>query len=277
MKGLGALFGLELVDALRSRWMAFVALVYVVVFGSFVAIGLGESSMLGFTGLSRVVLNLSSAVILVLPLLSLVATATVVPRARVTGLFDVLLVQPVPRKAWMIGLFGSRLVVLLAPLVLVLGAIVFVGVRSGEAHALVLEALRTVAIATALVVAYAGVGLALGTVAATPDQAEVYALVVWVLGAAVPDLALLGILLRWQLPPAWVFALAAANPMEAARIGILSGIDPDLSLLGPVGFWIANDLGAARAFLFGALWPLGLGVVCAVVATRRFERADLVT
>ena len=277
MKGLGALFGLELVDALRSRWMAFVALVYVVVFGSFVAIGLGESSMLGFTGLSRVVLNLSSAVILVLPLLSLVATATVVPRARVTGLFDVLLVQPVPRKAWMIGLFGSRLVVLLAPLVLVLGAIVFVGVRSGEAHALVREALRSLAIATALVVAYAGVGLALGTFAATPDQAVVYALVVWVLGAAVHDLALLGVLLRWQLPPAWVFALAAANPMEAARIGILSGIDPDLSLLGPVGFWIANDLGAARAFLFGALWPLGLGVVCAVVATRRFERADLVT
>jgi len=276
MKGFAPLFHLELVDALRSRWLAFVAAVYVLVFGSFLAIGLRESSMLGFTGLSRVVLNLSSAVVLVLPLLSLVATVTVIPRARVTGLFDVLLVQPVPRSSWLFGLFASRLVVLLAPLAVVLGAVAAVGLRSGESSALVVEALRTLAIAAAMVVAYAGIGLALGTFASSPDKAVVFALVVWVLGAAVHDLALLGVLLRWQLPPVAVFALAAANPMEAARIGILSGVDPDLSLLGPVGFWIANDLGALRAFLFGALWPLALGVAGIAIARARFERSDLV-
>lgn len=277
MKGFGPLFRLELVDALRSRWLAFVAVVYVLVFGSFMAIGLRESSMLGFTGLSRVVLNLSSAVVLVLPLLALVATVTVIPRARVTGLFDVLLVQPVPRSAWLFGLVASRLVVLLAPLALMLAALAAVGVRSGEPPALVSEALRTLAIAFAIVVAYAGLGLALGTFASSPDKAVVFALVVWVIGAAVHDLALLGVLLRWELPPVAVFALAAANPMEAARIGILSGVDPDLSLLGPVGFWIANDLGAKRAFLFGALWPLALGLGAIAIARARFERSDLVS
>jgi ABC-2 type transport system permease protein len=276
MKGFLPLFHLELADALRSRWLAFVALVYVGVFGSFLGIGLRESSMLGFTGLSRVVLNLSSAVVLVLPLLALVATVTVIPRARATGLFDVLLVQPVPRSAWLFGLLASRLVVLLAPLAVMLAGIVVVGLRAGESSALITEALRTVTIATAMVVAYTGLGLALGTFASSPDKAVVYALVVWVLGAAVHDLALIGVLLRWELPPVAVFALAAANPMEAARIGILSGVDPDLSLLGPVGFWIANDLGALRAFLFGSLWPLLIGVVGVLVARVRFERADLV-
>src|SRR6185436_8036190 len=69
-----AFFRLELADALRSRWLSFIVLVYGVVFGTFIWLGLRESSVLGFTGLSRVVLNVSNAVVVVLPLVALVAT-----------------------------------------------------------------------------------------------------------------------------------------------------------------------------------------------------------
>jgi ABC-2 type transport system permease protein len=276
MSGVLTFFRLELADALRSKWLVFVAAIYVVVFGAFLTIGLRESSMLGFTGLSRVVLNLSTAVVLVLPLVALVATATTIPRARVTGVFDVLLVQPVKRNAWLLALALSRLLVLLAPLAVLLAAIVVVGLRQGESTALVMEAARTLAIASALVAGYTGIGLALAAFASTPDKGVIYALVVWIMGAAFHDLALLGVLLRWRLPPMAVFSLAASNPMEAARIGILSGIDPDLSLLGPVGFWIANDLGATKAFLLGVSWPLVLGLVGFGIARARFLRSDLV-
>ena len=64
--------------------------------------------------------------------------------------------------------------------------------------------------------------------------------------------------------------------MEAARLAILSGVDPELSVLGPVGFFLANTLGAARTFAVGVVWPLLLGVVTTWLAMRRVERMDAV-
>jgi len=69
-----AFFRLELNDALRSRWLVFTAAVYALVFTGFIWLGLRESSVLGFTGLSRVVLNMANAVALVVPLVALVAS-----------------------------------------------------------------------------------------------------------------------------------------------------------------------------------------------------------
>jgi hypothetical protein len=42
-----------------------------------------------------------------------------------------------------------------------------------------------------------------------------------------------------------VFALVVANPVEDARFALLSGIDHDLSTLGPVGFYLVGRLGDA--------------------------------
>ena len=86
-----ALLRLELADAVRSRWLSFVLLSYTLVFGAFGWLGLRESSVLGFTGLSRVVLNAANAVVVLLPLVALVATSQAVVRARSSGLFELIL------------------------------------------------------------------------------------------------------------------------------------------------------------------------------------------
>ncbi len=76
-----ALFRLELADALRSRWLAFTSATYALVFAAFLWLGLRESAVLGFTGLSRVVLNVSNAVVITVPLAALVATSQSIVRA----------------------------------------------------------------------------------------------------------------------------------------------------------------------------------------------------
>lgn len=81
---------------------------------------------------------------------------------------------------------------------------------------------------------------------------------------------------RFELPPVTVFALAAANPVQAARLAILSGVDPELSILGPVGFWLATNLGPGLSLLVGIGWPLGLGTAALLGAAARFQRGDLV-
>jgi hypothetical protein len=64
--------------------------------------------------------------------------------------------------------------------------------------------------------------------------------------------------------------------VEAARIAILSGVDPDLSVLGPVGFWLANTLGSKVSFAIGVGWPALLGTFALWRAERRLMKGDLV-
>lgn len=275
MSATRAFFRLEIADSLRSRWVTFTAAVYVIVFGSFVWLGLRESSVLGFTGLSRVVLNVSNAVVIVLPLVSLVATSQAVVRARTSGFFELFLAQPCKRSEWFRAVLASRLMVIVAPLVILLLITLAVGLAARET-ALTPLVLRSVLCVVSLVWAFVGIGLWLSSIAPTPERATVYALLAWLTATALHDFALIGLLLKLRLAPKAVFALAALNPVEAARLALLGGIDPELTILGPVGFWLANSLGARWTLIIGVGWPAILGCVCAWLALRRFERSDLV-
>jgi ABC-2 type transport system permease protein len=272
-----ALFRLEMADALRSRWVVFTAAVYALVFAAFVWLGLRESSVLGFTGLSRVVLNVANAVVVAVPLVALVATSQSIVRARTSGFFELVLAQPCRRNDWLLAVVASRIVVVLGPLALLLLATLGAGMvlRDGD-EALAPLVARSLAITAALAWSFVGIGMFASSVAPTPERATVYALLAWLVAAALHDFALIGAMLRFHLTPAAVFAIAAANPVEAARVALLSGVDPELGVLGPVGFWLANTFGSKLTLLVGVGWPLLLGTLCLGLASRRLGRADLV-
>jgi len=271
----GALLRLEMADALRSRWVLFTAAAYVVVFGAFVWLGLRESRVLGFTGLSRVVLNVSNAVVIVLPLVALVSTNQGIVRARATGLFELLLAQPVARADWLFAAVTSRLLVIVGPLLVLLAGTLAAGWTSGEQSLAPLVG-RTLLVVSSLSFAFVGIGFFVSSAARTTERATVYALVAWLGASVLHDFGLIGALLRWRLSAEAVFILAAVNPVEASRIAILSGVDPELSVLGPVGFWLANTLGPRLALAVGVGWPLLLGGVALLLARRNLDRSDLV-
>jgi len=270
-----AFFRLELADALRSRWLSFIVLVYGVVFGTFIWLGLRESSVLGFTGLSRVVLNVSNAVVVVLPLVALVATTQTIVRARSSGYFELFLSEPCRRADWFKAVLASRLLLIVGPLLLLLLVTLGAGSLLGE-EGLMALVVRSLLVTLALVWSFVGIGLLLSSLARTPERATVYALLTWLVTTALHDFGLIAILLRARLLPGLVFALAASNPSEAGRLAMLSGIDPELSVLGPVGFWIANSLGSRVTLLVGVGWPLLLGAMTSSLALYRLKRSDLV-
>lgn len=271
-----ALFRLEMADALRSRWVVFTAAVYGAVFAAFVWLGLRESTVLGFTGLSRVVLNVANAVVIAVPLVALVASSQTIVRARTSGFFELVLAQPCRRQDWLVAVIASRVVVVLGPLVLLLLGTLVTGLVTGSDEALLPLVLRSLAVTAGLSWAFLGIGFLASSLAPTPERATVYALLAWVVGAALHDFALIGALLRFRLAPEAVFALAAANPVEAARVALLSGVDPELGVLGPVGFWLANSFGSKLTLLVGVGWPVVLGSLCLLLCARRLARADLV-
>ena len=269
-----ALLRLELADAMRSRWVIFTAASYTIVFGAFVWLGLRESSVLGFTGLSRVVLNVSNAVVIVLPLVALVATHQSIVRARSTGLFELLLAQPVRRQDWLLAAVASRLLVIVGPLaVLLLGTLVF-GATSGESGLAPLV-VRSLLVVGSLSLGFVGIGVLVSSAARSTERATVYALVAWLGASVLHDFGLIGLLLRWHLSPPVVFALAALNPVEASRIAILGSVDPELSVLGPVGFWLANSVGPRLSLVLGVGWPIVVGAIALLVARRNLQRSDL--
>jgi ABC-2 type transport system permease protein len=267
---------LELSDALRSKWMLFASSVYLALGGAFVWLGLRESSVLGFTGLSRVMLNMANAVIVVFPLIVLIGTHAAVIRGRSTGFCELMLTQPVRRSTWLFALLASRLLILLGPL-LVLLLVSSIAALSGESEPeFWLVAARSLSICAALVFAFIGAGLWISSAASTTERALVWALILFVATSALQDVLLITTLLRTSLPPQVVFGLAVLNPSEAARVGILTSVDPELSVLGPVGFWLANTLGPLRTMQLAVAWPLTIGVVCFALALVRLRRIDLV-
>jgi ABC-type transport system involved in multi-copper enzyme maturation permease subunit len=266
---------LDLAELRRGRWLVFAALTYLFLGGVFVLVGARESSLFGFTGIGRVVLAFCHALLLALPLLALTATGQAVGRGREDGSFELLFTQPLGRGAWFAGVSAVRLGALLAPFVVLV-------VAMGLYAQLILGQpppwpflWRTVAVMAALLTAFAGVGLAISTFVRHAGKQALALLAAWALGVALLDFAVVGLLLRWRLPAELVFALTAANPVEAARLALLAGLDAQLSTLGPVGFYLANKVGPDALFAFGVAWPTVVGVGAWLAALVSFRRRDL--
>ena len=265
---------LDLAEVMRSRWLVFCLAVYAVLAGVLVLVGLRESTLLGFTGMGRVLLGFSHALVLVLPLLALTATGQVVGRARDDGSLELLLSQPIRRSAWLLGVTLVRLAVLLVPLVLVVGAMALYGQARGQIIPWGFVG-RVVAVSASLLWCFVGIGIAISVLVRNQARAITYVILAWALGIALLDVGLVGLMLRWQLDPHAVFTLAALNPVQDARLALLSGLDRDLGTLGPVGFYLTTHIGDRAVYALGIAWPALLGTLAWLSALATFRRSDI--
>lgn len=271
-----ALARLEWSEIRRSRWVGFCGGLYAVLAAAFVGIGLRESGVIGFTGMPRVLASLSHALVLLLPLLALAGTALSVNRAREGGALELLLSQPASRDQYFAAVTIVRAAVLLVPLA------VFMVALAAAGRGLLDQPVpwgflgRALAVCGALTWAFVGVGLAISTTVREPSRAVVYVLGVWALAVALLDFVLVGVMLQWRVPAGAVFAAAAVNPVEAARLALLAGASPALDTLGPVGVFLVARVGSTWLFLIGVLWPLAAGTIAWLAARRSFRRGEVV-
>ena len=68
--------------------------------------------------------------------------------------------------------------------------------------------------------------------------------------------------------------VGGVTDLAAARLALLSDLQPDLSTFGPVGFYLANRIGVATLFVLGVVWPALVGVGSLGVAYIGFRRRD---
>jgi ABC-type transport system involved in multi-copper enzyme maturation permease subunit len=273
---LATLARLELKEVLRSRWLFFCVAVYVALAGLFLLVGLRESAVVGFTGMERLLLSLSHALVVLLPLMALTGTGLVVNRARQDGTMEVLFSHPVERGSYLGAVTLVRYGTLLVPLLVLMPGLALAGrLAFGESMPWAFLA-RALPVSAALLWSFVGIGLGISVHVFEPAKAMVYLLVAWLLGVALLDFALVGAMLQWRLPTVAVFTLASLNPVEAARLALLSGAEPTLETLGPVGLFLADRLGGGPLFMAGVLWPFVVGTAAWALARRRLRKADLI-
>ena len=267
---------LDWAEVRRSRWLLLCLLVYGLLCAGFVLVGLRESSILGFTGTGRVLLSLVHAMLLLLPLLALMATGPVVIASRLDGTLELLFSHPLDRTRYFLAITTVRYLSLLLPLValLVLCSVLLRLILHQQIPWSFLG--RSLLVSASLLLAFTGLGILISTTVRSQTRALIYMLLSFFVAVLLLDFGLIGLLLRLRLPAASIFLLSSCNPVQAARLALLSAVEPELSTLGPVGFYLANRLGPNVLLGLGLCWPALFGGLCLVASVRSFRSTDLV-
>jgi ABC-2 type transport system permease protein len=276
-RGLGALLRvarLDLGESLRARWFA----VYVAIFGAIVALlfafGLTESRILGFMGLSRLLVTYIQLCLAILPVFVLVTTVRSMAGDREAGVLEYLLALPVGLGAWFWGKFLGRFVVITAPVVLAMaGAAGWATVQEIPVPWDVFGLYTALLVALAL--CFLGVAMGISAVARSVDVAQGAAFAIWLVLVLFLDLVLLGVLIQEHAAPELVVGIALANPLQAFRSAALLLFDPQLVLLGPAAFVILDAFGRTGFLVYALAYPALLGLACAGAGFLRFRRGDL--
>lgn len=264
----------DISESLRSRWF----LVYTLVFGGVVVAlfmsGLTESRIMGFTGLSRMLVTYLQITMAVLPLFVLITTVRSVAGDREAGIFEYMLSLPVSLASWFWGKLLGRFFVVFLPVVLAMFVAVAWGMFKGVDIPWI-QVLFYTGFLISLAWCFLGIGMLLSTVARSSDVATGSAFLIWLFLLLFLDLILLGSLIKQGLPPETIIAIALANPLQVFRTGAMLLFDPQLVLLGPSAYVILDNFGETGYLVWALVYPLLLGSVCAWLGYRLFRKGDL--
>jgi len=264
----------DISESLRSRWF----MVYTLVFGGVVVAlfvsGLTESRVMGFSGLSRMLVTYLQITMAILPIFVLITTVRSVAGDREAGIFEYMLSLPVSLASWFWGKLIGRFLVVFLPVVLaMLGAVAWGAVKGVEIPWS--QVIYYTAFLLALAWCFLGIGMLLSTLARSSDVATGAAFITWLGLLLFLDLILLGVLIKQGIPSETVIALALINPLQVFRTAAMLLFDPQLVLLGPSAYVILDHFGESGFIAWAMLYPAVLGTLCAWLGYLIFRRGDL--
>ncbi len=274
MKQLWLTARLDIVESLRARWF----LIYTGVFGGIVALlflfGLTESRVLGFIGLSRLLVTYIQLTMAILPIFVLITTVRSVAGDREAGVFEYLLSLPVSLGAWFWGKILGRYIVVFAPVFLAMLAAVLIAMVKEIEIPWGMFGYYTGLLA-AMALCFLGLGMLISAIARSTDMAQGAAFMTWLVLLLFLDLILLGIMIQGRVAPEIAVGIALANPLQVFRTAALALFDPQLIVLGPSAFVILDTFGVMGYKIFALVYPSVLGLVAAALGYFIFRRGDL--
>jgi ABC-2 type transport system permease protein len=274
MKNLWLTAKADIVESLRAKWF----MVYTSVFGGIVVLlfvfGVTESRIMGFTGLSRLLITYIQLSIAILPVFVLITTVRSVAGDREAGIFEYLLSFPVSLSAWFWGKFLGRFFVVFLPVFLAMvGAVIWALIKGIDVPWALFISYTSLLMAVAW--CFLGIGMLISTIARSADVAQGAAFMIWLALLLFMDLILLGVMIREGLPAETAVMISLINPLQVFRTAAMMLFDPQLVLLGPSAYIILDTFGTTGYILWSIIYPVSLGTLAAYIGYRLFKRGDL--
>ena len=264
----------DISESLRSRWF----MIYTLVFGGVIVAlfmsGLTESRVMGFSGLSRVLVTYLQITMAILPVFVLITTVRSVAGDREAGVFEYMLSLPVSLSAWFWGKMLGRFTVVFLPVFLAMLVAVF-WAMANTIEVPWTQVLYYTGFLLSLAWCFLGLGMLISTLARTSDVATGIAFIMWLALLLFMDLILLGLLVRQGMPSETVVLFALFNPMQVFRTAAMMLFDPQLVLLGQSAYVILDNFGKLGYILWALIYPITLGTLTAWLGYHIFKRSDL--
>jgi ABC-2 type transport system permease protein len=273
MKQLIQLAQADIGESLRARWFLVYSLVFGgVMVGLFIS-GLTESRVMGFTGLSRLLVTYLQITMAILPIFMLITTVRSVVGDREAGVFEYILSLPVSIGAWYWGKLAGRFLVVFMPVFGAMMLAIVFGAVKGVAIPW-FQVLFYTGLLAALAWCFLGIGMLISTLSRSTDVAQGGAFVTWLVLLLFLDLIMLAVLIKEGLPPEGAIAISLANPLQSFRTASMLLFDPQLVLLGPSAYVILDNFGRTGYLLWAMIYPIFIGLISAGSGFFIFKRGD---
>ncbi|MBT3280551.1 MAG: ABC transporter permease subunit [Campylobacteraceae bacterium] len=275
MKNLMLISYLDLKESIRAKWF----LVYSLVFGGLIALffiaGVTESQVMGFSGLSRLLLMYIQITIVILPIFILVTTVRSISGDRDSHVLEYMLSFPISLTQYYWGKIIGRFITVYLPVLFAMVIAIVYGSFKGASIPWDIFFLYT-GLLFALSSAFLGIAFFISSFVKSSEVALGIAFFVWIFLLAFIDIALISLMLSHRFNEELIIAIALANPMEIFRVAAISLFDPELTVMGPVAFYILDSIKQTTFVVISILYPVVLGLIFAFAGFKIFQKKDLV-
>ncbi len=275
MKNLLLIAYLDLKESIRARWF----LIYSFVFGGLIALffiaGITESQVMGFSGLSRLLLMYIQVTIIILPIFILITTVRSISGDRDSHILEYMLSFPISLSQYYWGKMLGRFTTVFLPVFLAMLIAIVYGSFMGVAIPWMIFFLYS-GLLFSLSLLFLGIAFFISSIVKSSEMALGISFFVWIFLLAFIDIALISFMLQNRFNEEFIIAIALANPMEIFRVAAISLFDPELTVMGPVAFYILDTVSQPIFVLLSIGYPITLGMGFAFFGYKVFSKRDLV-
>ncbi len=275
MKNLYLIAYLDLKESIRAKWF----LVYSLVFGGLIALffiaGVTESQVMGFSGLSRLLLMYIQITIVILPIFILITTVRSISGDRDSNILEYMLSFPISLKQYYWGKITGRFITVYLPVIFAMIIAVIYGAFKGADIPWSIFFLY-IGVLFAMSATFLGIAFFISSFVKSSEVALGIAFFIWIFLLAFIDIALISLMMQQRVDEGLIIFISLINPMEIFRVAAISLFDPELTVMGPVAFYILDSVSQSTFMLLSIGYPLLLGLLFAFFGYKIFEKKDLV-
>jgi len=266
---------LDLKESIRANWF----IIYSIVFGGLIALffiaGITESQVMGFSGLSRLLLMYIQVTIIILPIFILVTTVRSISGDRDSHILEYMLSFPISLKEYYWGKVIGRFATVFLPVFMAMFFAIIYGMFKGAEVPLDIFFLYS-ALLFSISLSFLGIAFFISSIVKSSEMALGISFFVWIFLLAFIDIALISLMMQERLNTGLIISIAMVNPMEIFRVSAISLFDPQLTVMGPVAFYILDIMTQKIFILISILYPITLGMLFAFLGFKVFSKKDLV-